>query len=463
MSEALSERAMALAGPLVVKEVRQALRTRTFGLLFGVLLTACFFLAVFAWAVGSERDRLGPTIFALYLGVLGTMCFFVIPFTAFRSLVRELEDETWGVLTLTGLSSADIVRGKWLSAMSQAALYASVCAPFMLFSYFLNGVDVIQSVMALCLVSGWTAILTAVALGIGTLPHGRLMRTVVHFVVLAVLGGGTLVGAIVGLILAKDSQRLLVDLVAVLGRVIFSWALTWLLLRVSAAGVALPEEAASRRARSALGAVTVLALVFKVVMFVTAHGTGRDAEVGQALMCLFLTLAGVVAVSERDGWSSRLPASMRFKPGALRSALLVVLLLALSTATWLVLGVSGAGSVTPRAVLAIPLYPLLYLSLAVVLGRLTPLRSLGEGPASMVAFVVVVVLGVLGSLFVASAAGRLDHRIYNAFNPILGVVNFIERGSNSDMEWVFGVLCAVTFGAVLLAGLTLRARDGARS
>ena len=69
----------------------------------------------------------GKDFFGGYLTALGAVTFFVIPFVAFRSMLRELEDETWVLLTLTGLGSISIVRGKWVSAMSQALLFGSAC------------------------------------------------------------------------------------------------------------------------------------------------------------------------------------------------------------------------------------------------------------------------------------------------------------------------------------------------
>ena len=67
--------------------------------------------------------------------------FFIIPYSAYRSLAREREDETWVLLILTGLGPRRILRGKVASFLVQAGLYASAVGPFLLFSYYLNGID----------------------------------------------------------------------------------------------------------------------------------------------------------------------------------------------------------------------------------------------------------------------------------------------------------------------------------
>ncbi len=129
-AEQLSERAQEVVGPIVVKEVRQGLRARVFGVFFGLMLAACLVVAIIALATSSAYDQGGRDAFGAFLVALNVVCCFVIPYTAFRSMAREREDETWVLLALTGLGARSIVRGKWLSASAQAMLFASACAPF---------------------------------------------------------------------------------------------------------------------------------------------------------------------------------------------------------------------------------------------------------------------------------------------------------------------------------------------
>ena len=153
----MNERFLEAVGPIVVKEVRQGLRARVFAICFGLLLLACLTTSLVAAAEVREWDMqaLGPRYLTLFLAGLSLLCFFVIPYTAYRSMAREREDETWVLLALTGLSSRRIVRGKVASALTQAALYSSAGAPFILFSYFLNGVDLPTLLIELCFAGCW--------------------------------------------------------------------------------------------------------------------------------------------------------------------------------------------------------------------------------------------------------------------------------------------------------------------
>lgn len=128
--------------PLVVKELRQGLRTRVFWVCFGLMLLACLAVALVAYVDTREGAyaRRGQGYFFSFFVCLGVAHFFVIPYSAYRSLAREREDETWVLLVLTGLGPRRILRGKVASFLVQAALYASAAGPFLLFSYFLNGI-----------------------------------------------------------------------------------------------------------------------------------------------------------------------------------------------------------------------------------------------------------------------------------------------------------------------------------
>jgi hypothetical protein len=106
---------------------------------------------------------------------------------------------------------------------------------------------------------------------------------------------------------------------------------------------------------------------------------------------------------------------------------------------------------------------MLYLSLAAVLGRATPLRRLGEPVASRVAMLGLVVLGtvltpILGLIF----DRRADSTDWNVFNPIIGMVNFGDRLHRQDGRELMLALWAFAGMAVIAACVVLKSRDGER-
>jgi hypothetical protein len=354
--------------------------------------------------------------------------------------------------------------------MSQALLFGSACAPFVLFSYFLNGIDIVQIVAGLTLAAGWSAALTAAGLAIGTQAHTKLGRTIAHFVVLGVLGFGTAGGIAFAWFLAEDGGRIVIHhgmRNVVLGVGFFSWCFAWVLLESAAAGLALPSEQASRGPRIAYLVTVLLGLAYGLALFVFENGSRNDAVGGQVVTCLFLALTGPFCVSERDGWPKQVTTRGWLKPGAARSYWLFVFLILCALLMWgsLLFTARGGspGDKHVRGVFAAFAYPLLYLSLGVLLGRLTPLKRLGEPVATRVGYVAAIIIGVTGSLVASLLVdGKPDSRGMNALSPLVGMVNFLER-SSSDLTPAAVVLGAATLLAVFLAAVTLHGKDEVRS
>jgi len=182
--------------PIVIKEVRQGLRTKSFWIFFGLMLLACLVIALVAFGVTQDSglETSGPGFFSAFFFTLSTVCFFIIPYNAYRSLAREREEETWVLLTLTGLGARRVLRGKLTSALVQALLYASAAGPFVLFSYYLNGIDLLSILITLALGFGFMLFLISIAVSAATLAESRVMRAVIHLGLLASLLAMTFVG-----------------------------------------------------------------------------------------------------------------------------------------------------------------------------------------------------------------------------------------------------------------------------
>ena len=182
------ERLADTVNPIVVKEVRQGLRTRVFWLFFSLMLVANLFISLIFFATADEfATRAGRAAFISYFVALGFVQFFVIPYASYRSMAREAEEETWVLLTLTGIGPRRILAGKLGSSVLQGTLYASAAAPFLLFSYFLNGIDLPTIIVGVAAAIGYQVFLVAVAVSLATLAESRLVRALLHFVLLGTL------------------------------------------------------------------------------------------------------------------------------------------------------------------------------------------------------------------------------------------------------------------------------------
>jgi hypothetical protein len=466
------ERLVDAVGPIVVKEVRQGLRARIFGIAFGLLLVGCLVTAIAAMAEARYGfdDDLGQRYFALFMGGLGVLEFFVIPFTAFRSTVREREDETWVLLALTGLGGRRIVRGKVVSALSQGMLYASACAPFVLFSYYLNGVALPTLVAALLLAAAWTVFLVSLGVALGTQAHSRKGRAASHLFAIAALGGLAFMGVIFAAVLADEGERMMRDdafLAFLLGMVGFTLSTAWLLVEGAAASLALPSEAASRGPRVVLTVQILASCAAGAAGLLYANASKEGAAILSVVVSLMLVFSGVFAISERDGAPRAHQSPGWLKPGAVRSFWLVAVLLLVSTAVWASvfpsLKGSDYGARRLHVLLAGPAYVLLYLSLASILGRTTPLNRFGEPVATRAAMAGLVGVGSIFSPIVALVlGGRADDKEWNLFNPMLGMVNFADRIHEVEGREMLLVLWAFTAMAFIAATAVLKSRDGVR-
>lgn len=460
------ERVADRVNPIVVKEVRQGLRTRVFWVFFSLMLVGCLAISLFAWAANDGiADDTGQYAFVAYFVALGFVQFFVIPYASYRSMAREAEDETWVLLTLTGLGPRRILAGKLASAVLQGALYASAATPFLLFSYFLNGIDLPTIVVGVIVATGYQVFLVAVAVSLATLAESKLVRALLHFVLLGVLlqGLGFGIGGAVtlGEVARRASSSAEFWLAA--GSVLFGVVTTGVLLFESAAArLALPTEDYVRGPRLAY-AVQFLGMLG---LFLAGWRLSGEAEVltaASVAVSVYATFVGLFVGSDRDGmaklhWATGSRYAL-LKPGGYRGLLFVVGLLALATAVLAFLGLREASfdEGALRVLLAAPAFALVMLCLPWLVARWVP-----HPPWQTPAMVRIVFLGLLVLMtgvppLLGEIISEADDVVLNALNPIVGLINIERRDADGPalmlLAWgIAGGLLAWTLSS-------LRSRD----
>jgi hypothetical protein len=130
--------------PILVKEVRQALKSRQFSVTFTLVLCLGWL-----WTIGGiallpdvSFSANGPELFFGYYMILAFPLILIVPYSAFRSLIAEREDNTYELVAITSLRPRQIVGGKLGSAVAQMTVYFSAVAPCLAFTYLLRGIDV---------------------------------------------------------------------------------------------------------------------------------------------------------------------------------------------------------------------------------------------------------------------------------------------------------------------------------
>ncbi|MGC1275505.1 MAG: hypothetical protein WBC44_17490 [Planctomycetaceae bacterium] len=184
------DRASDWCNPILVKEVRQALKSRAFVATFLLLLLGSWLISAFgllAAGASVEYGSVGQAFFIFYFGVLCVALGVVIPFGAFRSLLNERDDNTYELLSITTLSPGQIVRGKWACAVVQALLFYSAIAPFIAFTALLQGFDFGQAAVLLVAAFYGSTALSITTLMLSTTVRQRVWQGFLSMTLVAAL------------------------------------------------------------------------------------------------------------------------------------------------------------------------------------------------------------------------------------------------------------------------------------
>ncbi len=185
--EALLERWGDRLNPILVKEARQALKSKQFTISFALLL-----ICGWAWSILGVISQMpdiyyapsGMMLLSGYYFVLAVPLLLIVPFSSFRSLAAEREDGTYELLSISTLSSRQIVTGKLGSSLLQMMVYYSALAPCIAFTYMLRGVDLISIALLLLYTFCVSVLLCCVGLVFAGLARSRQWQSLISVVLL---------------------------------------------------------------------------------------------------------------------------------------------------------------------------------------------------------------------------------------------------------------------------------------
>lgn len=243
--------------PILVKEARQALKSRQFVATFSLLLLAAWIwtmIGVSMLTPGVYFAPSGPFMLIGYFLVLAIPLLVVVPFSAFWSLARERDDQTFELLSITTLSARQIVGGKLGSAMLQMLMYYSALAPCIAFTYLLRGIDVLA--IGLVLLGTWvvSVLLSLVGLAMAALSQSRHWQMLIAVVLLLGLAIATIYW-IVFVVMMLDSSVTMAGWdfwIGVVALLTGAASFYVLLVRVAAAQISFASDNRSTAVRQAM-------------------------------------------------------------------------------------------------------------------------------------------------------------------------------------------------------------------
>ena len=180
------------ANPILVKETRQALKSRQFVVTFLIVLIACW-IASFAVVsiVGPDVYFVaaGAQMLLVYAVILAFPLMLIVPYTAFRSLAAEQEENTYDLLSITTLTTGQIITGKLASAIVQMLVFLSAVSPCIAFTFLLRGVDALTVAVLLGYLVLASLGLSMIALLAGTMAKVRYSQVFVSVLLVLMLAG----------------------------------------------------------------------------------------------------------------------------------------------------------------------------------------------------------------------------------------------------------------------------------
>lgn len=151
--------------PMLVKELRQGMRARSFTMLFlGFQILLAFILLTAGTSLDSDNagSFASGVIFTMFsIAVLG-----IQPMRASSALTSEITSNTIEMMVLTRLSAWRIVYGKWVAIVSQSALILTTIIPYLILRYFFGGMVLVGELVFLALIFLTSMALTAVMVGL---------------------------------------------------------------------------------------------------------------------------------------------------------------------------------------------------------------------------------------------------------------------------------------------------------
>lgn len=158
--------------PLLVKELRQGLRSRMF--LGVVALSQVVMVLVVLQSIAAGRFYIEAHAF-----LLGFLFLLILPVRGLTAVAEEVKAMTLELLLLTQLSPWRIALGKWLALCVQSFLILVMLLPYMTLLYFTGSLDLVKvyQLMAIFLAAGW--VFTAVAVALSAAVNSVLLRVAV--------------------------------------------------------------------------------------------------------------------------------------------------------------------------------------------------------------------------------------------------------------------------------------------
>lgn len=281
--------------PMLVKELRQGMRTNLFTIAF-ILLQAFMVLCVL---IGASAPGDSSAVSGFFWFFVVVTLLIVMPIRGFSALTSEMQLNTMDLIQLTRMGAWRMTFGKWAALVAQSLLLVCGILPYLVMRYFFGGIDLFNEILALFSLFVASMLFTAVTVGFSAF-RSVLLRSVIVVVLLILSLNVFGIRMIANLGLASSGASTSNVVWGYLSALLTAVYLMWFMLDLGASRIA--PEADNHATRKRLAAFA-FGFVFLLIPL-----TGLEAIPFLLITGITWTLVCIDALTERP---SVLPSLLR--------------------------------------------------------------------------------------------------------------------------------------------------------
>ena len=174
-------------------EMRQRLRARAWYIMLVVWFLVIGLVFLLASLTTASTFGSGAILFDLVVGFVLFFGLLVAPGLSANAVNGDRAAGTLAILQITLLTPGQILWGKWLASWVASLAFLLVSTPFIFCALALGGVNPAEAFVSLLMLSIELGIVSAIGIGISALANRPLFSIVTTYMVVALLGIGTLI------------------------------------------------------------------------------------------------------------------------------------------------------------------------------------------------------------------------------------------------------------------------------
>ncbi|MHA7139914.1 ABC transporter permease [Arthrobacter sp. Sr33] len=174
-------------------EMRQRLRARAWYIMLLVWFVVIGLVFLLASVTTAATFGSGAILFDLVVGFVLFFGLLVAPGLSANAVNGDRAAGTLAILQITLLTPGQILWGKWLASWVASLAFLLVSTPFIFWALALGGVNPAEAFVSLLMLSVELGIVSAIGIGISSLANRPLFSIVTTYMVVALLGIGTLI------------------------------------------------------------------------------------------------------------------------------------------------------------------------------------------------------------------------------------------------------------------------------